>query len=120
MSNLNNWIRLSQSGNRDVHGGLSRRVDDLNEGLARLNVFMGAVVLVLLVGFAAMFVAVGIAFVDAFNGKQASAEALRVQVQEQNHKIEALTTALNNQAKTQSPTQKPSTTPSTAPTPRKP
>jgi phosphate starvation-inducible membrane PsiE len=62
---------------------LSKRVDDL-------NLLMVAVVIVLFIGFATMFVAATAMLLDGFRSKQASYEQLQSQVQSQNDKIDQL------------------------------
>lgn len=69
---------------------LSKRVEEL-------NVLMIAVVIVLLIGFATMFIAVFGIFRDSQAEKQATFQNLKNQVQSQNDKIDALTKAINEQ-----------------------
>lgn len=52
------------------------------------------IVFVLFIGFAGMFVATAVMFIDAYNAKAASYENLQDEVQSQNAKIDQLTKAV--------------------------
>ena len=56
---------------------------------AKLENIVYVVVIVLLVGFATMFVAVAAIYINAFNSKQSSYEQLMIEVSQQNQKIDS-------------------------------
>lgn len=66
----------------------------LEKKVKELNTLMIAVVFVLLIGFATMFIAVFGIFRDNEAEKQATFQSLKDQVQTQNTKIDALTKAV--------------------------
>jgi hypothetical protein len=72
----------------------------LNKKVEDLNTLMVAVVIVLFIGFAAAFIAVGGMVMSSMSEKQASYEEFRGQLQSQNDKIDALTKVIQNEQKT--------------------
>jgi hypothetical protein len=68
-------------------GGLQSRQEKLEN-------IVYVVVIVLLVGFATIFLAVGAIYVSAYNAKEASYEQLMIQVSQQNDKISTLSSEL--------------------------
>jgi hypothetical protein len=74
----------------DNYGVLETRIKQIDKTMA-------IVVIVLLIGFASMFVAVLSLVINADGEKHASYQQLEEQVQVQNYKIDALTKALEKQ-----------------------
>jgi peptidoglycan hydrolase CwlO-like protein len=79
-------------GNPDRRGSVEQQLDWLQK-------IMFALIVVLFLGFAAMFAAVGQMMYDSLKGKQASYTELQRTVEAQDDKIEVLTESINNLTK---------------------
>lgn len=71
----------------------------LNKKVEDLNTIMIALVIVLFIGFAAMFGTIATLIISHFDNSQSTYQELRDQVQAQNAKVDELTQAIQNQQK---------------------
>jgi hypothetical protein len=80
------------TGTQEISGDITSNqqhgdVKGLAQRQNRLEQLMAAIVVVLLIGFAAVFVAATSMLVDSWNGKQASYQQMEIQLQQINDKL---------------------------------